>query len=230
MIHFDTPQNDHPLDQPIQLVLFGSQRLLLDSLVYRLESETDIKVLLADTDWQNGSRVCRESGPEVALIDMDLTGGDPFEIATEISAEQKLTRIVFLAQQFSDASIEKALEVPASGLLLTRETMVELIAAIRRICRGQFCFSGEIERRLAYNAQSHTYSVSPGTGLSSLTDRQKEVLTYLALGMSVKEVARRMHLSNKSIDSHKYRIMNKLGINDRVKLARYAIREGLVEV
>lgn len=229
MIDIDASHNGHPLDQTIQLVLFGSQRLLLDSLVYRLENESDFKVLLADTEGPQGIRVCRESAPQIALIELDLTECDPFEIAAEISAEQQLTRFVFLAQQYSDASIEKALEVGASGLLLTRGTMAELIDAIRRVCRGHFCFSGEIERRLAYNAQDHTYSASPGTGLSSLTDRQKEVLMYLALGMSVKEVARRMHLSNKSIDSHKYRIMNKLGINDRVKLARYAIREGLVE-
>lgn len=67
------------------------------------------------------------------------------------------------------------------------------------------------------------------SGLSSLTNRQLEVLRHLAVGQSVKEVARQMHLSEKSIDSHKYRIMNKLGIHDRVELARFAIREGLVE-
>jgi DNA-binding NarL/FixJ family response regulator len=63
--------------------------------------------------------------------------------------------------------------------------------------------------------------------LTSLTSRQIEVLRHLARGKSVKEVARSMHLSEKSIDSHKYRIMHKLGIHDRVELARYSIREGL---
>ena len=63
--------------------------------------------------------------------------------------------------------------------------------------------------------------------LECLTNRQQEILRYLALGDSVKEVAKRMRLSNKSIDSHKYRIMQKLEIRDRVELARYAIREGL---
>lgn len=229
MIQSDMLPNDHPQEQTIQIVLFGSQSLLLDSLGYRLDNEPDFKVLLAAADWQRGIRVCVESASEIALIDLDLTESDPFEIASEITADQKSTRLIFLAQQFTDASIKQALEVHASGLLLTRSSIAELIAAIRRVSRGHFCFSAEIEQRLAYNADNHSYSVSPRTGLSSLTDRQKEVLRYLALGMSVKEVAGRMYLSNKSIDSHKYRIMNKLGINDRVKLARYAIREGLVE-
>lgn len=64
--------------------------------------------------------------------------------------------------------------------------------------------------------------------LSKLSNRQIEVLRNLAFGLSVKDVARRMHISVKSVDSHKYRIMQSLGIHDRVDLARYAIREGLV--
>jgi DNA-binding NarL/FixJ family response regulator len=229
MIHSNTLKGDLPFDQTIQLILFSGHRLLLDSLTPRLESETDIKVLLAETDCQQGIRVCQSSAPEIALIDLDLKDGNAFEIAAKISAEQKLTRLVFLGHRFTDVSIEKALEVHASGLLLKRESVAELISAIRRICRGHFCFSGEIEQRVAYNNFNHSYTVSPGMGLSSLTDRQKEVLTHLALGLSVKEVARRMYLSSKSVDSHKYRIMSKLGINDRVKLARYAIREGFIE-
>lgn len=229
MIHSHTLECDLPLDQTIPLILFSGNRLLLDSLASWLESETDIKVMSADTDCREGIRVCQSSAPEIALIDLDLKDCDPFELAAKISAEQNLTRLVFLAHHFTDVSIEKALEVHASGMLLKRESVTELISAIRRICRGHFCFSGEIEQRVRYNDLNHSYSVSPGIGLSSLTDRQKEVLTHLALGLSVKEVARRMYLSNKSVDSHKYRIMGKLGINDRVKLARYAIREGLIE-
>jgi len=229
MIHSDIPPFEPPLDHTIQLVLFGGHRLLLDSLAYRLDSEIDFEVLFAGTEAQRGLRVCRESAPQIALIDADLTESDPFEIAAEISGEQRMTRFIILAHQFSDALIEKSLEVHTSGLLLKRESIAELVTAMRRVCRGQFCFSGEIEQRLAYDALNQTYSISNGTGLSSLTDRQIEVLSYLALGLSVKEVARRMHLSDKSIDSHKYRIMCKLGINDRVKLARYAIREGLIE-
>lgn len=64
--------------------------------------------------------------------------------------------------------------------------------------------------------------------LTLLTSRQLEVLRHLARGDSVKEIARQMHLSQKSVDSHKYRIMSKLGIHDRVELARFAIREGLM--
>jgi DNA-binding NarL/FixJ family response regulator len=66
------------------------------------------------------------------------------------------------------------------------------------------------------------------SALSQLTNRQLEVLRHLARGESVKEVAKSLQLSQKSVDSHKYRIMHKLGIHDRVKLTRYAIREGLM--
>lgn len=229
MIHSNSPESDLPLDQRIQIVAFSGQQLLLDSLAYRLHSEVDFSVMFAETDCQRGIRVCLESSPDIALIDLDLQETDPFELVAEISAQQTTTRFIFLAQSFTDASIEKALAAHASGLLLKNESMAGLITAIRRIALGHFCFSGEIEQRVAYNNFDHSYSVTPGIGLSSLTERQQEVLKYLALGLSVKDVARRMYLSAKSIDSHKYRIMTKLRINDRVKLARYAIREGLVD-
>lgn len=230
MIVSDTPKYmDRVTEEKIHLVILDNERLLLDSLSSKLNSEPDISVVYADDDCQKGVRACLETTPEVAVIDIDLRGRDPFDIAAEISSRQRKTRFLFLGRQVSDISIEQALRVHAYGLLLKRESLVMLIDAIRRINRGDYCFSSEIEQRVIYNREDHSYAMRHETGLSSLTNRQLEVLRHLALGESVKEVARQMHLSEKSIDSHKYRIMNKLGIHDRVELARFAIREGLVD-
>ena len=73
-----------------------------------------------------------------------------------------------------------------------------------------------------------TTSTFDDKSIDCLTNRQQEILTFLALGDSVKEVARKIHLAPKSVEGHKHRIMKKLGIHDRVLLARYAIRSGLV--
>ena len=78
-----------------------------------------------------------------------------------------------------------------------------------------------------YNSTAKRYLVRSNSYLLTLTNRQLEVLRHLARGESVKEVAKSMVLSERAIESHKYRIMQKLGIHDRVELARYAIREGL---
>ena len=220
---------DLPHRAPIHVVIMDSERMLLDSLAANLSSEPEISVVYADDDPQQGIRACLETYPEVAIIDVDLKGRDPFDVASEIHSRQKKTRILFLGRSASDITIEQALRVDAYGYLLKNEPFSALLESIHRINRGDFCFSPDIESRVVYNRENHSYSMRGETGLSALTNRQLEVLRHLAIGQSVKEVARQMHLSEKSIDSHKYRIMNKLGIHDRVELARFAIREGLVE-
>jgi len=220
---------DLPHRAPIHLVIMDSERMLLDSLASNLSAEQDFSVVYANEDPQQGIRACLDTFPEVAIIDVELKGRDPFDIAAEIHSRQKKTRFLFLGRLVSDISIEQALRVNAYGFLLKNEPFSILVDSIHRINRGDFCFSSAIEDRVVYNRENHSYSMRGENGLSSLTNRQLEVLRHLAVGQSVREVARQMHLSEKSIDSHKYRIMNKLGIHDRVELARFAIREGLVE-
>ena len=103
-----------------------------------------------------------------------------------------------------------------------------LIRSIKRFAAGENCFSQEVQDCLKGDEpQAKRYATDLQQKCGSLSKRQLEVLSYLAEGHSTKEVAKLMHLSPKSVDSHKYRIMRRLGIHDRVKLARYAISAGL---
>ena len=101
--------------------------------------------------------------------------------------------------------------------------------AIREVAAGGFYFSDEIRDRIV--EKDGSYSLAEGAKMRSktLTDREVEVLRYLARGLTKKEIAGLMHLSPKTIESHCARLMDKLDIHDRVELARYAIREGLTE-
>lgn len=220
---------DLPNPAPIHVVIIDSELMLLDSLAANLDSDSQFSVVYAGNDSQKGIQACLETTPEVAILGADVENHDPFDVAIEIRSRQKKTRFLFLGQSASDISIEQALRVGIYGYLLKSEPFSFLVDSIHRINRGDFCFSEAIQERVVYNREDHTYSLRGENGLSALTNRQLEVLRHLALGQSVKEVAKKMHLSEKSIDSHKYRIMNKLGIHDRVELARFAIREGLVD-
>ena len=104
-----------------------------------------------------------------------------------------------------------------------------MISAIHAVAEGRPVFSERIRSRLDFDGEQNSYSLKINQAAADLTARQLEVLRHLARGASVKEVAKLMHLSQKSVDSHKYRIMNKLGIHDRVDLTRYAIREQIIE-
>ena len=169
----------------------------------------------------------QQTHPDVAILDVELPGRSAFEIAAEMAKLRLGTRVLFLSGFVSDVFVEQAIRLKASGYLLKGEPASNLIASIKAIATGEVRFSKEVDERVVFDSYRKRYLVRSESRLSALTNRQLEVLRHLARGRSVKEVAKMMHLSEKSVDSHKYRIMHKLGIHDRVELARYAIREGL---
>jgi len=211
----------------IRIVLVDDHLMLVDSLVSRFHRDTNIEVVGTATNADDGLSLILETEPDVVILDVELPGRGSFDIAEEISSRLKNTRMIFLTGYLSDIFIELALRVNAVGYLLKGEPIESLIHAIKKAARGEYCFSQSVQERLIYDQKKNPYSIQSQSMLASLTSRQIEVLRHLARGKSVKEVARSMHLSEKSIDSHKYRIMHKLGIHDRVELARYSIREGL---
>ncbi|MGE3317160.1 MAG: LuxR C-terminal-related transcriptional regulator, partial [Planctomycetaceae bacterium] len=191
--------------------------------------EDGLNVVAIAHDGDSGMRVVLESRPEVVVLDVNFPGKGAFEVAQEISAQLPLTRIVFLTGFLSDIFIEQALRNRNTrAYVLKGESFDVFIGSIRRAAAGEYTFSKDVEDRVSFRESDQRYIVQSECRLNELTDRQIEVLRHLAGGESVKEVARRLNLSEKSVDSHKYRIMHKLGIHDRVGLARYAIREGLM--
>lgn len=213
----------------IKVVIVDDHAMLVDSLVSRFQKDSGIDVVGTATDADHGLALILETEPDVVILDVELPGRGSFDIGKEISSQLKNTKIFFLTGYLSDIFIELALKVNAVGYLLKGEPIEFLIHAIKKISRGEYCFSQSVQERLVFDHTENRYSIRSESMLGSLTSRQIEVLRHLARGMSVKEVARSMHLSEKSIDSHKYRIMHKLGIHDRVELARYSIREGLTQ-
>jgi len=211
----------------IRVVIVDDHAMLVDSLVSRFQKDSGIDVVGTATDADQGLALILETNPDVVIMDVELPGRGSFDIGQEITEKLKNTKMLFLTGYLSDIFIELALRVNAVGYLLKGEPIESLIHAIKKVARGEYCFSQSVQERLVFDHKQDRYLIRSESMLTSLTARQIEVLRHLARGKSVKEVARSMHLSVKSIDSHKYRIMHKLGIHDRVELARYSIREGL---
>lgn len=211
----------------IRVALLDDHLLLLDALAERINAHPRMEVVLKATTVDEGLQGILQTKPDIAILDVELPGRGVFEMAAEIRARQKSTSVVFLTGYCSDVFIEHALRTKANGYLIKGEPIDVLLDSILRVAAGEKCFSKQVATRLAYDEARNRYTMIQDTPLSNLTSRQLEVLRLLARGDSVKEVAKSMHLSQKSVDSHKYRIMHKLGIHDRVQLARYAIREGL---
>ena len=201
--------------------------LLCEALTALLQREQDFEVVGTSTDSDDGFRRIIDLKPDLVLCDVELPGRGAFTMAEEVLSRLPALSLVFFTNYVTDVFLDQTLRVNGRGYLLKRERSQRIVEALRTAARGERCFSPEVLERLDYNPVGQRYLVRSNSYLLTLTNRQLEVLRHLARGESVKEVAKSMVLSERAIESHKYRIMQKLGIHDRVELARYAIREGL---
>ena len=213
---------------PVRIVLVDDHRSLLDLLAARIDSTSDLSVAGTAANASDGLNMVIREKPDIAVMDVHLPGGGTFDAAQAIVAKEPATKLVFFSGFAADGLLMQALRLGARGYLLKEEPVTVLIDGLRQVAAGGTVFSADLHPRMTYDPRTARYRVRSESPLASLTPRQLEVMRHLAEGRSVKEVARAMHISTKSVDNHKYRIMHKLGIHDRVQLARFAIREGLL--
>lgn len=212
----------------IRVALLDDHRVLLESLAERLNQEPGFEVVEKVFSTVDAAEILKASSPDVLLCDIEMPGKSVFSIIDEVSPYLPNLKVVILTGYLADAFIEQVIRNRLSGYLMKGEPIEKLVDSIRKVVAGEQCFSPEVQQRLHFDSERRNYVMKNPSVLSSLTARQLEVMRLLAQGSSVKEVAKQLNLSEKSVDSHKYRLMYKLGIHDRVELTRLAIREGLM--
>ncbi len=215
------------LTQSFKIAIIDEHPMFVEALTQRIGQSDEMDVAFTAEDSETGLRLALEHQPDLVLIAMDIPGRGVFTLADELARRLPAARVVFLADVVTDVFLDEALRLDAAGFLLTSDPVERLIDSIRAACQGGTAFSDAVTDRLEYDPETKKYAAKVTSYLSTLTSRQTAVLRHLVRGESVKEVSRTMALSERAIESHKYRIMRKLGIHDRVELARYAIREGL---
>lgn len=213
----------------IRIAVISDRTVLREAIADRLNSQSEMTVEIASG--RNGLALQRFSASNihVALLDVDNSLGKVFEFAAQIGAQSKNTKLIFLAGTIAVPLIRQALRLNTSGILTKTESTAAIIDAVRGAVGGRTSFSKEVQRWLKYDDRRRRFDVADHESESQLTTQQLVVLRHLASGACAKEVAQKLDLSRKSVESHSYRIMKKLGIHDRVQLCRYAIRHGLIE-
>lgn len=211
-----------------QVVLVDEHPIIIDALRNRLTAAGDFEVVAAVNNSDKAFFEAMERVPDLVIMEIELPGRGATAVAEQILARLPATRVVFFASYLTDVYIDFALKIGVSGYVLKSEPLDLLMQGLRSVCRGEKYYSNEVLERLEYDNEEAAYCVKTQSYLATLTLRQLQVLRHLVRGESVKEVAKVMKLSERAIESHKYRIMQKLGIHDRVELTRYAIREGLM--
>ena len=210
----------------------GSLRVILadDHVIFRqglkglLERE-GFNVVGEAGDGGEAVRLAQEHHPEIAILDLAMPVMDGPDAAEEIVQVSPQTRSILLTMYSEEPYIIKALQAGVRGYVLKTQSGTDLVNAIQEVMQGGFYLSPGVSRAIvqSYLGRSETSS-------GQLTARERQVLQLVAEGKTTKEVAQALGISVKTADSHRTRLMTKLGIHDTAGLVRYAIRQGLVRL
>ncbi len=210
-----------------RVLLVDDHMLLREMLQEKLTSEGLEVTTTGDTT--EAIELGIELQPDVTVLDIDMPGRSTFEVARVLRTESPATRVVFLSAYVRDVYIEQALAVEASGYLCKCDSLEEILAAIKAVVDGSTCYSREVLQRIVIDGSRARLADASVSRSSLLTDRERDVLTHIARGLSQRQVAHVLEISIKTVQHHLESVMDKLEIHDRVELARFAIREGIVE-
>lgn len=209
----------------VGIVLVDDHVMFLSGLRALLEKQSGLEVIAEARDGRDAVKVAREKKPDLVIMDVSMPGMNGIEATRQITAELPRVRILCLSMHASEQFVGDAFEGGASGYLLKESPFEEMLTAIRAVMANQTYLSpavaGPILEGYRTLRSGHT---SP---LSCLTGREREVLQLVAEGHSTKDISGQLHLSIKTIDTHRRRIMEKLSIHSVAGLTKYAIRHGL---
>ena len=207
-----------------RILLVDDHAMLREMLKRQIDAEAGMHVVVMAADMDEA--IAQATGVELdlAVLDIEMPGRSVFDSVPLLRQSHPGLRVMFLSGFHNDRNIQRALDVQAVGYASKSEPLPKLMEAIRNVARGQTYFSPQIQDRLMVEARP---AAAMQTRMEALTKRETEVLGYLARGWSKKEIANATGTSVKTVEQHCTNIMDKLDIHDRVKLARFAIREGI---
>jgi DNA-binding NarL/FixJ family response regulator len=215
----------------IRVVLADDQALIRAGFRVLVDTAEDLQVVGEAADGQQAVDLARRERADVVLMDIRMPGVDGLEATRRISADEDLAgvKVIILTTFESDEYVYQALRAGASGFLVKDTEPNDLIHGIRIVARGDALLSPSVTRRLITDIASRPERppVSDRV-LSGLTDREREVMTLVAEGLSNDEIAGRLFLSPLTAKTHVSRIMTKLNARDRAQLVVMAYETGLV--
>jgi DNA-binding NarL/FixJ family response regulator len=212
---------------PITVMLADDHGLVRHGIRALLETESGIEVVGEAEDGPSAVALAVQLRPQVLIMDVTMPGLDGAKATRQVRAGAPEVRVLALTVRSEKRFVLDMLEAGVSGYLSKGCGIEELVAAIREVAQGRSHFSQTVLEMAAeeYISASHTPT---DVTRRPLTPRQREVLRLLAEGKSSKQVAHILGLAGKTVETHRARIMARLGTTSVAELTRYAIREGLI--
>jgi DNA-binding NarL/FixJ family response regulator len=212
--------------KPIRVVVAEDHALVRAGICSLLEKLPGVEVVGEAADGREALELLKTQAPHVALLDISMPGMNGLEAAARAARRFPATRVILLSMHANEEYVHRALKAGVAGYLLKDSGTAELELAVRAVARGETFLSPAISKQVISDYVRRTGAET--TSLEALTPRQREILQLIAEGHTTKEIAKKLDLGVKTVETHRAALMTRLDIHDVAGLVRYAIRVGLV--
>ncbi len=220
--------NELPQSQTTDAVIADDSRVNAESIAWCLKAYGGFRNVTAVSSSPELLQTIRSQRPQVVLIGERLIVAGLRDVFTDLAVRLGETKIAVFADSLTDRQLDLIANNRVTGMLSRSDSVKKISEQLSQVAAGTTVLSEHLNTRLQLSRDGN-FKCMASAQMQKLTDRQWDVLLNIAEGRRVSEVADALSISQKAVESHKYRIMRAIGATDRVDLCRWAIREGLIE-
>jgi two-component system, NarL family, response regulator NreC len=214
----------------ISIILADDHSVLRTGLKLLLNNEPDMKVVGEASDGEQVLRLLEKERANILILDLSMPNMGGLECIKEIKSRSVAIKVLVLTMYENDDYLVEVMQAGAMGYVEKNALDTELFQAVRTVSNGQRYLSPQKAQALLQSLLSETRPIQCSNPYTVLTFREREVLKFMARGYSMSQIAQFLCISVKTVDTHKTRMMEKLGFTEKSELVDYALRHGLLAV
>lgn len=213
----------------IRVVVADDHRMFREGLIALLKAQ-HFEVIGDAEDGRSAVKMCRKLRPDLVIMDVTMKILNGIEATRQILLDSPESKVLAVSMHTDRRFVSGMLEAGASGYLLKDCAFDELVQAIAAVANGKTYLSAQVANVVVQDYVKHLAGGSAPAAQNTLSPREREVLQLFAEGMSTKAIAAMLHVSVKTIETHRKHVMDKLGLRSIAALTKWAIREGITSV
>jgi two-component system response regulator NreC len=213
----------------IRILLADDHTILRAGLKMMLNAQPDMEVVGEAQDGRQALQEAQRLQPDIILMDITMPDMNGIEATKQLKKILPDVKVLILTMHEHEEYVFQALRAGASGYMLKEAADTDLISALRIIQSGQFYLSPTAQSVMVGDYLQRVRTGEEKDSYSSLTEREREILKLVAEGYTNNQIAERLVISPKTVDTHRTHIMDKLNLHSRAELVKYAMRRGLLE-
>ena len=213
----------------IKVVIADDHAVVREGIKMILSREPDIEIVGEAGNGREALDLVAKTKPHVVVMDISMPEMGGVEATRRVKEAHPKVNVLALTMHEDESYVFQLLKAGASGYVLKRGAAQDLVQAIRSAARGEAFLYPSVARSVLADYLKRVEAGEERHRFDGLTDREREILALIAEGLSNQEIARKLYISIKTVQTHRTHIMEKLDLHNRAQLVRYAIRKGLIE-